>query len=182
MFHTGVLVHVPRDHVGHDGLVVEGRASVQRYLDNGFAMLPYDLPRTQEMVGGYYRRGWGDGIAIDTRPERVCPMMLRLVPERSWVYWTAVVQAWRPNAAGEFRLLAANVPGMAMAGAGMTGVGDDAVRVLIDEKGSEMVIGGRRKVSAPDPAWVGFELLALSGGLKVLVSAVSQSEIDVAYP
>lgn len=185
MFQTGIVVYSSRHDAVRDGQVLNGSALIHRArTDLGMAVLPYELGRELEYVGGYFRRGWGDsGWPIQrTIGVRICPMLIRVEPDRSFVYWTAVVAKAGPNPSGVVRLVSdSSFPGTQSAA---LGAGQDDVhleRLTYDEDGVA-VVGGKRRVSVQQGGFLALNLYATASDATVLVSAVSQSAIDVAYP
>jgi hypothetical protein len=176
MLDTAIVVHDP---LGEflDGTILHGPGHVTRARDSGALVLPYDVDRYQ--FGGYVRHGWGEGWAVETGVPRMCPMLLRVVPERPWVYWTAWVVAKGPNASGTMRLIA-DTNGPTIQAGNLSG--DDLATLDGRVTQAGFAIGGRRRVSVREEGFLALGLYLIGADVSVQVSAVTQSRIDVAYP
>lgn len=177
MLSTAIVAHDP---LGEflDGTILHGAGQVTRARDSGALVLPYDVDRYQ--FGGYVRHGWGEGWAAEAGVPRMCPMLLRVVPERPWVYWTAWVVTKGPNASGTIRLVA-DTNGPTVQAGNLSG--DEAVTLggsLLPPAG--FGIGGRRRVSVREEGFLALGLYLIGADVSVQVSAATQSRIDVAYP
>lgn len=179
MYPTGVVV-LDRSGKVPDGFVVVGAPTVRRYADEGIVLLPYDADRVGERLGGYYRAGWGIGHVVESsRGARICPMLLRIIPDRPFVYWVAVCRADRPGASASFRLL--SDPGASDSSVNLAAT-DGVGEARAENQHGTFVIGGKRHVSASDPGYLAVDLFGVASGVSVLVTAVSQSRIDAHYP
>jgi hypothetical protein len=179
MYSTGIVVHDPSN-IHPDGTIVGGAANVRRLADAGVVLLPYDVDRMGERLGGYCRVGWGEGRLVEGKGARVCPMLVRIVPDRPYVYWVACCVAQRPGAFAGMRLL--SDPGAGSASLSMSatdGVGESRAEGLAP---GHFVLRGKRHVAAEDPGYLALDLYATAAGVAVLVTAVTQSRIDAPYP
>lgn len=186
MFSTGIVVH-SRGYF--DGTVLEGAAGVARARAEGSLVLPYEKGREPEFLGGYFRRGWGEGWLLDRLVgQRICPMLVRVEPDRPWLYWAAAVWS-EGGASGSLRLVSdTSYPG---AQATAISAGQDDILLERLEFGRPLVtgldpriqyVGGRRRISVAQPGFLALNLYATATNASVVVSAVSQVAVDVAYP
>jgi hypothetical protein len=177
MYPVGIVVYDPR-HRLLDGTVVEGHANVRRASDDGVVLLPYDQDLAGERLGGHVRVGWGEGVRLaDPRGARVCPMAVRVGPEREFLYWAAVVVADQPSVVASFRML--SNPGASDTSVNLAAVdGDSEFSVRLARAGEVARILGRRRVSAVDDGYLALDLFAAGAGASVLVTAATQSRID----
>ena len=176
-FPTGIVVHDPNRPRYLDGTVVPGRQQVERVRGEGTLVLPYDDDRVDGL--GYARRGWGQGVQVDAPGggSEVCPMAIRLVPDREWLYWCAVFTNLT-NAAQSVRVRPVLERHVAV-----TRVVDLQNVALAEVRpGKEQVFAGRVGVYAVEPVVVGVRFKVAGEGVRVLVTAVSQSRVDAAYP
>lgn len=180
MYSTGIVIHDPSGDFA-DGFIVHGAANVRRLIDADVALLPYDADRMGERLGGYCRVGWGEGrLIVNSAGERVCPMLLRVIPDRPYVYWTACCRAEGPGVSAAFRLLAD--PGVSDSSVNLSsidGVGEARADGLMPGR---FVLRGKRTVAAFDPGYLALDLFGVASGVSILVTAVTQSRIDVPYP
>jgi hypothetical protein len=179
MLDTAIVVHDP---LGEflDGTILHGPASVVRARDSGAMVLPFDVDRTREQLGGYIRCGWGGGWEVGGEG-RICPMLIRVVPGRPWIYWAAWVVATGPNSGGSVRLIG-DTGGPGIQAGSLSAVDGETATLDGRVQPSGIAIGGRRRVSVHEEGFIALNLFVLGRDVSVQVSAVTQSRIDVAYP
>lgn len=178
MFTTGIVVYDPED---LDGRIEHGPANVERSINRGCAVLPYDEDRAADPLS-YARRAYGaEGIRVDNiAGDQVCTMVVKLLPDRPWLYWTAVLEGRGQHPQGTIRLVEDRANAFAV-GSGFAGGGNDLVTTNLRETERE-IVGGRRRVAVALPTVMVLCLRVQAVGVSVLVAAVSQSKIDVPYP
>lgn len=163
-----------------DGTILVGASTVRRALDREMIVLPFDADRRAERLGGYCRVGWGEGWRLDGGGgTRVCPMLVYVVPDRPYLYWAALVVPTRSGAASSFRLI--SDPGASDSEVNLAAT-DNAGDVVSEglKEDVPFIVRGKRRVSASGPGYLALDLYGTASGVEVLVSAVSQSRIDVA--
>lgn len=164
-----------------EGTLLEGSSLLHVEKSRGAVLLPADadLCLGQDAVAGYFRRGWGMGVAWTDRPaQRACSMLLRIVPERPWLHWCARVvpmHADGPPPRGRLHLVT------------NTGqMGGTAVRVSpmsepqsledspIDEHGG-WTLKGTSQLGMAGEGMLGLALYGAATGCAVLWSAATQT-------
>lgn len=175
-FPTGIVVH-NGNYLYLDGHILPGRQQVERARGEGQVVLPYDDDRGDGL--GYARRGWGQGVRVDSAGGgvEVCPMAVRLVPDREFLYWVAVVRNVNPGREPISVRLVLDRHVAVSRLADLEGGKPVEIPPLKDH-----VFGGRVGVFAVEPAVVGVRFRVAGVGASVLVTAVSQSRVDAAYP
>lgn len=173
-----VILHPQAGQV--DGNIEFGPANVEQIRQGGGITLPYDSDRFGDPLA-HFRVAYGPGWIVDKpEGELVAPMVLRLLPERPWVYWAACVWANVANAEGTVRLVEDRSQVIGGTGGGFMSGADDLVQ-LNGFNGSK-IIGGRRQVQVEAPTLISIGLRVMGQGIGIVVAGASQSRIDVPHP
>lgn len=172
-------------------IVVWGRPGVGEVLEEDrqtdllekrgeLVTLPVDVKLLE--VGplhGYFQRNWGAGIPLhDLKPARVCPMMIGVQPEFSYVHFAVAILAdaeQRKRPRGVIRLGAISTPLSAYMG-GISAIG--AIDLKLDDSGDDeeqWILRGRVNLNVQVEGYLACGLNAVAEGVRVLWSAVTQS-------
>jgi hypothetical protein len=171
-----------------DGHIINGHAAITRARLDGALVLPYDEGVPENCpAGDYFRRGWGGGwVATGNRGQRLCPMLIFATPERSNLYWLAIVGPTTPDARprGVLRLTT-GLAQYSTAQGGLSAVDSPPGHVetfAADSPSGIYVARGKSRVSVSGPGFLPLDLYAVAEGCSVLVSAVTVTREPVAFP
>ena len=178
---NGIVVHDPLGELA-DGTILGGPGQVVRARDSGAIVLPCETAQMFDAapIAGYFRRGWGHaGWRVGVGGGRICPMMIRVIQDLPWIYWAAWIVPAGPSPSGRLHLISDTLASGVHAGSLVAG---NETVLVEDVPPAGIAIGGRRRVSVRESGFMSLAIYAMASNIAVLVSAVSQTRIDVAYP
>lgn len=177
-----IVVHDPAGIV-LDGQIISGHNAIEAARRAGLVVLPHEGGRDGEAVGGYFRRAWGDGLALRRGVgTRLCPMLLHVEPGRDWIYWAAIVVPNGPEPKGVVRLTS-DIPRQFSQAAAIALTEDAVPRIEALERGKPYwAIGGRARISISAPGYVALSLYGAGSDIAVTLGAVVQARENIAFP
>ncbi len=179
-----VVVHDPT-HKLQPGYVVHQPRELAVHQQRGVVVLPVDddlvPPVSNAALDGFYIRQWGNGwVANKGAGERCCPMVLRVLPQRTFIHFVLRCQG-RANmpALGRFRL----VGDSSQAGYLNAGLAPVIQPPLIestpaDEQGG-WTLRGVSSINVLDPGLLAMSIHSVASNVRILWSAVSLTSHQV---
>lgn len=150
--------------------------------EHGAVLLPIDSDLgTNNAVGGYFRKDWGQGWPfLAMKAERGCPMLMYTLPDRPFIHWAMrVIPA---NGSKDVRGILRLTTNPAQLGgqktAGLTQLIDPVDLSTLGEpdKHGGWTIIGKCRLASNDQGFVGFNVYGTAQDALVVWSAVSQSK------
>lgn len=150
----------------------------------GCVMLPVDEdlvpPHAHAALDGFFIRSWGGGwLAAKGSGERCCPMVLRVVPERTNIHWVVRVEPVKgTQATGRVRLTGdSSQVGYLSAGLSHPLYPELVENIPIDEKGG-WTLRGLSGINVTSEGLLAMSLHAVARNCRVMWSAVALTSVS----